>query len=188
MNIDKHMLTLFANPLNMIRYLMYYNKSAPLELSSWAKVLFFKEAEEWEKEYLPPYGVRGKTILDVGAGCGETAYFYFKHGAAKVICIEPNLASVEMIKRNAKKHGWNIEIYSRRFILKDMDLKFDFAKIDCEGGERILLMKQSLPPLAMEIHSLGLARAFKTLFPQMKVYQKYHWPYRTWFAQNYVQP
>lgn len=182
------MITLFANPLNVIRYLMYYNKDAPLELNSWAKVLFFKETEEWEKEYIPPNGVQGKTILDVGAGCGETAYFYFMHGAKKVICIEPNLYNVEMIKHNAERFNWNIEIFPRRFILKDIDRDFDFAKIDCEGGESILLSRTSLPPLAMEIHSKSLAQAFKTLFPQMHIYQKYHWPFRTWFAQNYDKP
>ena len=32
--------------------------------------------------------VRGKTVLDVGAGCGETAFFYRLYGAKKVVAIE----------------------------------------------------------------------------------------------------
>jgi len=42
------------------------------------------ELDMWHKHYLPI----GQTVLDVGAGCGETALFYLKHGAQRVICIE----------------------------------------------------------------------------------------------------
>lgn len=49
--------------------------------------LLLLEVGDWKKHYLP-VDIKGKTVLDVGAGCGETALFYFMNGARKVIAVE----------------------------------------------------------------------------------------------------
>ena len=51
----------------------------------------------WEKCYLPDFPLKEKTVLDVGAGCGETVLFYILHGAKKVIAIEPEAKAVECL-------------------------------------------------------------------------------------------
>ena len=55
-----------------------------IELDDVHRSLVQTELEMWHEQYLPC----GKKILDIGAGCGETALFYFKHGAEKVVCVE----------------------------------------------------------------------------------------------------
>jgi 2-polyprenyl-3-methyl-5-hydroxy-6-metoxy-1,4-benzoquinol methylase len=46
------------------------------------------EVMAWTAWYLPRFNLAGKTVLDIGAGCGETAAFYFDHGAEKVVAVE----------------------------------------------------------------------------------------------------
>src|SRR5207245_11276968 len=62
--------------------------------------LLEKELVEWHKWYLPQKSIEGKTVLDVGAGCGETAFFYLKHGAQHVICVEPAGEALQMVMKN----------------------------------------------------------------------------------------
>ena len=121
------------------------------------------EWKQWEKHYLPEFSLDGKTILDVGAGCGETAYLYFQHGAKRVIAIEIDPAQVEVLKRNSDLNSWNngtreLKIISRAFELHDLTReKFDFAKIDIEGGEADLLKLDEISfPLVMEAHGIEL--------------------------------
>jgi len=117
------------------------------------------EWSQWQNYYLPQFNLRGKTVLDIGAGCGETAYFYFQNGAANVIAIEMDPSEVELLKRNAELNGWNsngriIKIIPRAFELDDIRReKFDFVKIDIEGGEAELLKLNRIDfPLIMEVH------------------------------------
>jgi len=46
--------------------------------------IFVDEWKTWEKYYLPPFPLYRKTVLDVSAGCGETAFFYILYGAKKL--------------------------------------------------------------------------------------------------------
>ena len=121
------------------------------------------EWKQWEKHYLPEFSLDGKTILDVGAGCGETAYLYFQHGAKRVIAIEIDPVQVEVLKRNSDLNSWNnetreLKIIPRAFELQDLSReKFDFAKIDIEGGEADLLKLDEISfPLVMEAHGIEL--------------------------------
>jgi predicted RNA methylase len=54
------------------------------------------ELEQWHAQYLPVSG----TVLDLGAGCGETALFYLNHGATQVICIEGDPRASSCLKQN----------------------------------------------------------------------------------------
>jgi hypothetical protein len=121
------------------------------------------EWNQWEKYYLPEFGLDGKTVLDVGAGCGETAYFYFLHGAKRVIAIEMDPVQLELLKKNAQLNGWNnntrqFKIIPRAFELQDLKReKFDFAKIDIEGGEADLLKLDRIDfSLVLEAHGREL--------------------------------
>jgi SAM-dependent methyltransferase len=120
------------------------------------------EWKQWEKHYLPSFSLEGKTVLDVGAGCGETAYFYLRHGAKRVIAIEVDPIQVELLRKNSELNDWvadeKIRIIPRSFEVDDLIReKFDFAKIDIEGGEAALLTLDSLDfPVVMEVHDAEL--------------------------------
>jgi precorrin-6B methylase 2 len=110
--------------------------------------------------------VSGKNVLDVGAGCGETAYFYFSKGARKVICVEPNVAAVECLTKNAARHSWNVEVIPEPFKLEIVnEYHFDFMKMDGEGCEKELLQLKELPCTAIvESHSPELTIALTKQF------------------------
>lgn len=119
----------------------------------------------WTKYYLPEFSLQGKVVLDVGAGCGETAYFYFRHGASKVICVECKEEALALIRKNSVRNNWNIEIVDHPFELDDMNREYDFMKVDCEGGEVVLLSsKHNLAPCVIEVHSAELRDAFISKF------------------------
>jgi FkbM family methyltransferase len=54
---------------------------------------------------------RGKVVLDVGGFQGESAVFFFKDGAEKVIIYEPVIAHHEFIKRNMLLNRVNGELH-----------------------------------------------------------------------------
>jgi SAM-dependent methyltransferase len=119
------------------------------------------EWKEWKKYYVPDFSLQGKTVLDVGAGCGETALLFFLHGAYKVIAVEPNVKAVECLKENAQRNNWNVEIVAESFSLEHLKLDYDFMKMDGEGCEELLL---SLPridkPCVVEVHNNKLLNKF----------------------------
>jgi len=124
----------------------------------------FGEWFSWKTAYLPRFNVKGMTFLDVGAGCGETALFYFSLGAAKVICVEPDRENMEMLRNNALRNGWNVETILGGFEPEMLEWKFDFMKMDCEGCEKTLLDLKSLPPCAIEVHGSETYRRFVDRF------------------------
>ena len=83
-----------------------------IKLLSGYRQMFLSEYTKWKKWYLPPdhrKGIKGQVVLDVGAGCGETAYFFLKNGASKVISIEPDKKAFEILSENSRVNGWNVE-------------------------------------------------------------------------------
>ncbi len=122
------------------------------------------EWKQWEKYYVPEFSLEGKTVLDVGAGCGETAYLYFLHGVKRIIAIEIDPVQVEQLEKNAEINGWNngsrLKIIPRAFEIDDLKReKFDFAKIDIEGGEASLLKLDSIDfPVVLEAHGVELRK------------------------------
>ena len=138
---------------------------------------FYAEyAKEWERDYIPDSGLRGKTVLDVGAGCGETAVFFFRNGAEKVISIEPDEYAYDALVVNAAMQNWNLIPIQDNFHAEYIE-KFqpDFCKIDCEGGERELLKLNELPPLVVEVHGRELFEKFRCKFKQMEFRRRDRW-------------
>jgi SAM-dependent methyltransferase len=117
---------------------------------SYAKIQI-NEYDMWKKWYGNNFD--GMTVLDVGAGAGETASFFFNHGAKKVIAFEINHLAIDYLWKNAQRNNWNIAIYGREFTHFDLAIPHDYSKFDIEGGEKILLKyKGELGKCSMELH------------------------------------
>ena len=96
-----------------------------------------KELDAWHKEYLP---IKKGTILDIGAGCGETAFFYAMHGAKRVICIEADKENIKALWINAKT------IFEKFGVEMDIVQAFvDSIKIDIEGSELGMVVEYHFP-------------------------------------------
>jgi ribosomal protein L11 methyltransferase len=54
------------------------------------------------------FTVRGKTVLDVGCGCGLFAVAAAKLGASEVWAVDASRAAVDATRRNAEKHGLDV--------------------------------------------------------------------------------
>ena len=136
-------------------------KGGKLKMPLHYATLMLKEWDIWEKYYLPPFPLKGKTVLDVGAGCGETALFYFLHKAGKVLAVEPDIEAIKYLKENVRENQWNVEIFPEPFSLKHLNLDFDFMKIDGEGCEELLLsMTHVGKPSVIEVHNNRLLSEF----------------------------
>jgi SAM-dependent methyltransferase len=153
-------------------YLKVLRRPTPIRLTPYMKMTYFAEYDEWKKDYLPSWSLKGKTVLDVGAGCGETAYLFFGEGAVKVFCVEPDFKRFGNLLYNMVKMDWDAPAWNRGFKIADlMDLPIDYAKIDCEGCEMLLLNleEDELPPLVVEIHHQEIYDEFKRKFPHMEI-------------------
>jgi hypothetical protein len=106
----------------------------------------------WEKYLLPPFSIKGMTVLDIGAACGDTAFFYFSHGAARVVGVELDDKRAKVFSENAKRLHWDADIISGPFASSQLSMPHDFLKVDCEGGEVCLLEVDSLKPMVVELH------------------------------------
>jgi SAM-dependent methyltransferase len=108
-----------------------------------------EELDDWHRIYVPPkpkhdFGreLLGQTVLDAGAGCGETAQFFLLHGAAHVVCIEGSPDAVDHLRRN---FGSNPKVtIVPRFV--------DFTKLDIEGSEEWLSVETHFPTRFRKIH------------------------------------
>lgn len=150
-------------------YWMVSHGHDQMRLRSGSFLVAVNEYRMWSRVYLPSFSLKGKTVLDAGAGCGETAHFFFENGAEKVISVENDPLSVSCLRENRDRNGWNVEILPESFSAKHFaDLAFDFAKVDVEGAEESLLGLPTLPPCSIEVHSPKLTDAFMKKFA-MKV-------------------
>ena len=116
--------------------------------------IILAEQDTWEAAYRPPFSLRGATVLDVGAGCGESAAFFFECGAERVIAIEADSRASFLLKQNANWNNWKIEIHQTRFSSSQLEIPHRFMKMDIEGGEIELLRNgvTSLGPCRIELH------------------------------------
>lgn len=130
------------------------NGEASLIADRYHAIPLLFESLSWKHLYLPKGGVKGKTVLDIGVGCGESAAFFFENGAKKVIGVEITEGCAQNAKENAKRNGWNLDILAEPFKLEHLAIPHDFAKVDIDGGERLLLdYLGELGPCRIEMHS-----------------------------------
>lgn len=143
--------------------------------------IFINEFEDWQKNYLP-ISVKGKIVLDVGAGEGESALFYLMHGAKKVLCVESNEDCLENLLYNSDYH--NIIPVLEPFDLTMLrDYKFDFMKMDIEGYEEVLLTTELNKSSVIEVHGLQLRDKFINKgFRTTKRFSRTFLPFSTTYA------
>jgi hypothetical protein len=126
---------------------------------------------QWPQFYLPRGGVRGRTVLDVGAGEGETALFYLSNGAKKVVCVESWAPAAELLRQNARENSWPVEVIPNDFEPSMLDEPHDFLKMDCELCEASLLDYPSdVGPASIESHTPELTRSLCEKFGMREVY------------------
>jgi hypothetical protein len=142
------------------------HKNQIIKLRGGYSYLTLGEWAIWEKNYLPDFSLRGRTVLDVGAGCGETVHFYLSHGAASVIAVESDHSSLNLLYENAESNRWSVKVVPSCFRLGFMNFAFDFMKMDCEGCERELLKLASdrLPFCVIEVHDEETRRQLEKKF------------------------
>jgi tRNA G37 N-methylase Trm5 len=105
--------------------------------------------------------LKGRTVLDAGAGVGETAVFYALHGASKVYAIEIDKRKAKFISKNAELNNVDVEVIAEPFSVKHLALPFDFAKVDVEGAETELLRLTKIDfPCLVETHSKEVEQKF----------------------------
>lgn len=153
----------------------HYNDT--LELTTQYFNVMFLEWSLWLRYYFPRFSLRGKIVLDVGAGCGETVHFYQLKGAAKVIAIEPNPKAANHLRKNATVNRWNVEILEEAFELRHLDLPHDFMKMDIEGHEDLLLAspdRLSLKPCVIEVHTEELIQKLQIKYRMCLLHRMAH--------------
>lgn len=123
----------------------------------------------WEKYYLP-INVKDKTILDVGAGSGETSLFYLHHGAKHIIAIEADSEAFKLLKQNVPND--KVTAINEPFKLDHLSIPHDLMKMDIEGAEQLLLsFNGQLKNSVIEAHQFGLfnlPELLKRKFPNLQ--------------------
>ncbi len=134
-----------------------------LHLDNFAVYCYLNELPKgW---YEPPFSLKGKTVLDVGACCGETAYYFLELGAKSVIAIECNKKRLALLRRNVKALKMKCHIVAEPFRAKHLlEFNHHFIKSDCEGGEiNLLRLPHKLKPCVVETHNSFLTEKFKQI-------------------------
>jgi SAM-dependent methyltransferase len=106
------------------------------------------ELQRWHEWYLPV----GHTVLDLGAGCGETAFFYLNHGAKRVIAVEYDPEALRLLREN----------FASDDRVTIIDARIDSIKSDIEGSERNMVV---------ETHFPFKLRKVKTLTPNVTIWK-----------------
>jgi len=124
----------------ILQYLRCREKNGDLVIDGWRfnpfyGRLYLSEREKWVN-YLPP-GPLG-AVVDVGAGCGETAKFFLEHGASTVIAVENSEVCRPYLSENSERFGFDyiLSAFDPETLMK---LTFDTLKLDIEGWEIQLL-------------------------------------------------
>lgn len=99
--------------------------------------------EDYEKFY-GDIDYSNKTVLDIGADYGSTAYWFIQKGASSVIAVDADNGyyqrMVQSFSRTNKVEPLHITINSGETV-KELILKYKphIIKVDCEGCESVLL-------------------------------------------------
>ena len=129
---------------------------------------------------------KGKTVLDIGADYGSTAYYFLKHGAKRVVAVEGDKRFISKLRKNYGRsqnvtcvNKWvscarDIEVLVRKF-------KPDIIKVDIEGSESHILgvsptVLCSVPEWLIEVHSKDLFLKLDNLFTSHGFNTERHYP------------
>lgn len=118
------------------------------------------EFADWDTHYCPPFSLKNRTVIDVGAGCGETIMYYALKGCRNFIAIEPNPCYADLLMKNSERNCLTVKVHNDIFRKEHLEEQFDFMKCDCEGGESILLQQEKCKPVSLEVHGDELRKKF----------------------------
>jgi SAM-dependent methyltransferase len=114
---------------------------------------------EYYKACHPNFDLTNKTVLDVGAGCGETAFYFLRYAGAKhVICIENHPGRIEALRFNKDACALDITVVGEDFKVQHLDMfDYDFIKMNIEGFEELLYDEidgyKKLKPCWLQAHN-----------------------------------
>jgi len=98
-------------------------------------LLYIAEHAQWNTDYTPPGGLVGKRVLDVGAGCGETAMWFLDQGARQVLCVENGSEARRYLERNARLNKGVSVLVGGFSPGEHLWYHVDLVKMDIEGYE-----------------------------------------------------
>jgi FkbM family methyltransferase len=74
------------------------------------------------------YDYNGKTVLDVGGFCGETAVFFASKGAKKVVVYEPVKMHHGLIRKNVRINRVNAELHEEGIGEKNSEVSINYEE------------------------------------------------------------
>lgn len=164
-------------PYRLIPKILRYRVGQEIRIDGWRfnldyGIVYLRERDTW-RDYLPPGGLKGKIVLDVGAGCGETAKYFLENGARAVYAVENNEEALTYLRLNAE--GRPIHVEAEAFDpFKHILGQIDLVKLDIEGYEISLLTWLEAYPKAnlnivLEAHNVWMRDRFQALgFTQIR--------------------
>jgi SAM-dependent methyltransferase len=130
-------------PWSRLFEVLLHLRGGAFEYGSWRfsipyGLLYIMEQRKWSVDYMPPGGLKGKRVLDVGAGCGESCKFFLDNGVRSVYAVENNVEARRYLMRNSRLNRGlfvsALKTFTPRFHLQDPSA-FDLVKMDIEGYE-----------------------------------------------------
>lgn len=117
-------------PLLKLRFVLPNNQMTRIHIDTVIRELY-TEGEYGELD------VKGKTVVDIGAYLGDTAVFFARKGAARVIAVEP-MATFDYIQRNVDLNGISSGIVVPVKAYVGFKLEGIRTSIVNNGGSRII--------------------------------------------------
>ena len=128
-----------------------------LTLTRQVGAMVSREMTTWYRDYIPPSGLHGKIVLDIGANAGDSAAFFLSQGASHVIAVEPNQLFFSLLLHNIRRNNLSITpLYlslDNSTVSTLLSIPHDFLKVDTEGSESsLLLYNRDLGECVVESH------------------------------------
>ena len=158
--------TLRLNPVGVYRKYVGKTKAKVIKLSGGVPPIY-------GEDYKVHWGFtsfKGKIVLDLGADCGSTAYYFLHSGARRVVAVEGNPQLASLLRKYSQRDGRVVPV--ELFIDDPAEIEGlirryspDLVKVDIEGSEKHLLGVSNIVQVKewlIEAHSNELHRALSS--------------------------
>jgi hypothetical protein len=158
--------TLRLNPVGVYRKYVGKTKTKVIKLSGGVPPIY-------GEDYKVHWGFtsfKGKIVLDLGADCGSTAYYFLHSGARRVVAVEGNPQLASLLRKYSQRDGRVVPV--ELFIDDPAEIEGlirryspDLVKVDIEGSEKHLLGVSNIVQVKewlIEAHSNELHRALSS--------------------------
>lgn len=147
-------------------------------------------AETFLENTYGAFNVKDKTVLDVGAFIGDTAVYFAREGASRIVAYEPTPLTFELAKENVRLNGYadrvemvNMAVGGKEDVIQNV-VSFksaverlghvDLLKMDCEGAEWQIIPEavkdgslERVGMVIMEVHG-GCCKRMEMLLQKAK--------------------